>query len=79
MDAIEGVGAGDVKITVRKGMRTLPNALTAVRERVPLVHHSPNATGTAIIGLLQDDTFTWKTPGDPRQLRLRKVEASAEG
>ncbi|MBW7895230.1 MAG: nucleoside diphosphate kinase regulator [Opitutaceae bacterium] len=34
--------------------------------------------GTAIIGFSQGDTFTWKTPGGPRQIRLRKVEAPAE-
>lgn len=34
--------------------------------------------GTAIIGFSAGDTFTWKTPGGPRQLRLRKVEAPAE-
>jgi regulator of nucleoside diphosphate kinase len=35
--------------------------------------------GTAIIGFSEGDTFTWKTPGGPRQIRLRKVEAPAEG
>jgi regulator of nucleoside diphosphate kinase len=29
--------------------------------------------GMAIIGFAQGDTFTWKTPGGPRRLRLRRV------
>lgn len=32
--------------------------------------------GTAIIGFSEGDTFTWKTPGGPRQLLIRKVEAA---
>lgn len=30
--------------------------------------------GTAMIGFSEGDTFTWRTPGGPRQLLIRKVE-----